>query len=58
MEELKSGLEGIPIYELLYLRLGSRGNPDMATLLSKRNVAQQAVAAELGLGRLQNRGGR
>ena len=57
MEELKRELEGIQQYELLYPRQGSKGNPRVATVLSKRNATQQALAAALGLDSLLKKGG-
>ena len=57
MEQLKRELEGIQQYELLYPRLGSKGNPRVATVLSKRNATQQALAAALGLDSLLQKGG-
>ena len=56
MEQLKCELEGIQQYELLYPRQGARGNPRVATVLSKRNAAQQALAEALGLDSLLKNG--
>ena len=58
MEKLKRELEGIQQYELLYPRQGAKGNPRVATVLSKRNAAQQALAEALGLDSLLKTGGR
>ena len=56
MEELKRELPRIQQNVLLYPRQGSKGNARVATVLSKRNAAQEALAEALGLDSLLQKG--